>query len=77
MEQEAHFTAQAPMLIWPEFIRNATEQWDQVKVLRRIEDKPGTLGFQKATYQPSKKKITTSRTPYNKETRPTAKGQIP
>ena len=36
MEQETHFMAQAPMLFGPEFMKNATEYWDQVKALRRM-----------------------------------------
>ena len=75
MEQEAHFTAQAPMLFGLEFMKNATEHWDQVKALWRMKVKPGPSGFQKATYRPNKKKFTTRRTPYSKDVRPTVKRQ--
>ena len=75
MEQEAHFTAQAPMLFGPEFMKNATEHWDQVKALWRMREKPGPSGFQKATYRPGKKKFTVRRSPYSKDARPVTKGQ--
>ena len=63
MEQEAHFTAQAPMLFGPEFMKNATDHWDQVKALQKMKEKPSPSVFQKITYCPNKKKFTTRRTP--------------
>ena len=75
MEQEAHFMAQAPKLFGPEFMKNAMEHWDQVKVLWRMREKPGPSGFQKATYCPGKKKFTARRSPYSKDACPATKGQ--
>ena len=76
MEQETHFTAQAPMLFGPEFMKNATEHWDQVKALRRMREKPAPSGFQKAQFRPSRKKVATiRRSPYNKDARPGPKAQ--
>lgn len=75
-EQEDHFSAQAPMLFGPEFMKNATEHWEQVKVLRKMREKPSTLDFQKAQFHPSRIKVTYSRrTPYNKDTHPAGKAQ--
>ena len=76
MEQETHFTAQAPMLFGPEFMKNATEHWDQVKALRRMREKPAPSGFQKAQFRPGRKKVATVRmSPYNKDARPGPKAQ--
>ena len=75
MEQEEHFMAKAPMLFGPEFTKNASERWEQVKALRKMQEKPTTSAFQKAPYRPLKKKVTyTMRAPYSKDTRP-AKAQ--
>ena len=75
MEQKEHFAAQAPMLFGPEFMKNATKHWEQVKALRKMREKPKILGFQKAPYRPPKKKVTyTRKAPYSKDTR-TAKAQ--
>ena len=67
MNQEEHFTAHAPILLGNEFMKNATEHWEQVKALQKMHDRPLTSGFQKAYSQPGKKKTTVQRTPYNKE----------
>ena len=45
MEQEEHFTAQTPMLFGNEFMKNATEHWEQVKALWKMQERPSTLGF--------------------------------
>ena len=74
-EQEDHFTAQAPMLFGNEFMKNATENWKQIKALRKMRDCPSTLSFQKTYSHPGKKKVSVQRTPYNKETCPAAKLQ--
>ena len=58
MDQEEHFTAQAPMLFGNEFMKNATEHWEQVKALQKMCNHPSTSGFQKVYSQPGKKKIT-------------------
>ena len=76
MEQETHFTAQVPMLFGLEFMKNATEHWDQVKALRRMRVKPAPSGFQNAQFRPGRRKVTTSRrAPYNKDARPVPKAQ--
>ena len=76
MEQETNFTVQAPMLFGPEFMKNATDYWDQVKALRRMQEKPIPLGFQKAHFCPSRRKVATSRrTPYNKDAHPVSRAQ--
>ena len=75
MDQEEHFTAQAPMLFGNEFMKNATEHLEQVKALQKMRDHPSTSGFQKAYSRPGKKKITVQRTPYNKEARAAPKVQ--
>ena len=75
MEQEEHFTAQAPMLFGNEFMKNATEHWEQVKSLRKMRERPSTSGFQKAYSCPAKKKVSVRRTPYNKEARTAPKVQ--
>ena len=67
MDQEEHFIAQAPMLFGNQFMKNATEHWEQVKALRKVRDHPATSGFQKAYSRPGKRKISVWRTPYNKE----------
>ena len=74
-EQEEHFTAQAPMLFGNEFMKNATEHWEQVKALRKMRDCPSTPGFQKAYSRPGRKKVAVRRTPYNKEARTAPKVQ--
>ena len=71
MEQEAHFTVQAPMLFGPEFMKNVTEYWDQVKAFRRMREKPAPSGFQKAQFHPDRKKVATvRRILYNKDAHP-------
>ena len=48
-EQKEHFTAQAPVLFGNDFMKNATEHWEQVKALRKMRDRSSTLGFHKPT----------------------------
>ena len=48
MDQEEHFTAQAPMLFRNKFMKNATEHWEQDKALQKIHDHPSMSGYQKA-----------------------------
>ena len=68
MEQEAHFTAQAPMLFGPEFMKNATEHWDQVKVLQRTKIDPVLRVFRRPHTSPARKSLLP-------EGPPTTKGQ--
>ena len=71
-----HFTAHVPMLFRPEFMKNVTELWDQVKALRRMREKPSPLGFQKAHFHPGRKKlVTVRRSSYNKAAHPGPKAQ--
>ena len=35
-EQEEHFIAQVPMLFGNEFMKNATEHWEQAKALHKM-----------------------------------------
>ena len=57
-------------------MKNVTEYWDQVKALRRMREKPSPLGFQKAQFHPSRKKlVTVRRNPYNKDAHPGPKVQ--
>ena len=75
-EQEEHFTAQAPMLFGNEFMKNATEHWEQVKALRKMRDRPSTSSvFQKSYSCPGKKKVAVRRAPYSKEARSAPKVQ--
>ena len=75
-EQEEHFTAQAPMLFGNEFMKNATEHWEQVKALRKMRDHPSTSSvFQKSYSHPRKKKVAVRRAPNSKEARSAPKVQ--
>ena len=56
MDQEEHFIAQAPMLFGNQFMKNATEHWEQVKALQKMRDRQSTSAFQKAYSQPGKSK---------------------
>jgi len=68
-ELEEHFSTQAPMLFGCDFMKMATEHWNQLKDLRKMRDKPNSLGFQKSWFNPGKWKMTAlRRAPYN--TRP-------
>ena len=76
-EQEEHFIAQVPMLFGNEFMKNATEHWEQAKALHKMRDCPltSTLGFQKSYFCPRKKKVAVQRVPYSKEARSAQKVQ--
>ena len=74
-DQEDHFNAQAPMLFGNEFMKNAIEHWEQVKALRKMQDRPSTSSsFQRSYSRPGKKKAV-RRAPYSKEARSAPKAQ--